>query len=490
MWKVVLVEDEIFVREEIRDAVQWEQEDFVVIGEASNGVEAMKLIEEQEPDLVITDIRMPFMNGIELLQAVREGGRKIRFVMLTCMNEFEYVRQALVGGASDYILKLSMSEEDMHRILHKIRRELEEEQVFQLEKASETCKYWLQAGWKQLLEEAEGPLRTLGGRGFHPVWQRYFSTVTVCVLLQDLEEAECRVRNKLMENKTSRWLISSFTRLGIVTILIWSDQKADWIGEVAASGQFHRTLWLDDSTDLNQDLVKAWKEGIQRLEQDWYSPSTASLPSCNRLHIAKISWDEESEILRAFEQFRSSDCLQMVKRVWNAMENEGFSVPSVKATALRLNEAFARISQQEPQDIDKLISSPKHAELLNILNETLQKYLTSSHRINRIRSDHPEINRLLDYIYHHYNQNITLKEMAALTHMDEQYLSGLFKKKIGESPIRFVQSVRVKQAEFYLRQTNLTVSEIGKKVGFANDNYFFRIFKRWTGVTPNDFRNK
>lgn len=125
MWKVLLVEDEVFVRESVRGIIAWEELGFTVSGEAGNGAEALEMILEDAPDLVISDIVMPEMDGVELLRRTREEGIDSRFVMLTCMNDFENVRQAMEYGASNYILKLSMSVNSLRDTLRKISGELE-----------------------------------------------------------------------------------------------------------------------------------------------------------------------------------------------------------------------------------------------------------------------------------------------------------------------------------------------------------------------------
>ncbi len=124
MWKVLLVEDEVFVRESVKEIIDWEKFGFTLAGEANNGQEALNRIMADPPHLVLTDIVMPVMDGIELLRETRKAGLDCKFVMLTCMGEFEYVRQAMEYGASNYILKLSMSVNDLRETLQKISQEL------------------------------------------------------------------------------------------------------------------------------------------------------------------------------------------------------------------------------------------------------------------------------------------------------------------------------------------------------------------------------
>jgi YesN/AraC family two-component response regulator len=124
MWKVLLVEDETFVRESVKEIIRWEDMGFRLAGEASNGAEALELIRQDPPDLVLCDIVMPQMDGLELLKETRKAGIASKFVMLTCIGDFESMRQAMEFGASNYILKLSMSVKDLRETLAKIGAEL------------------------------------------------------------------------------------------------------------------------------------------------------------------------------------------------------------------------------------------------------------------------------------------------------------------------------------------------------------------------------
>ncbi|GGF66909.1 hypothetical protein GCM10010912_09870 [Paenibacillus albidus] len=265
MWKVLLVEDEVFVRESVREIIAWEELGFSVSGEAGNGVEALEMIRNDAPDLVITDIIMPQMDGVELLRKTREEGYASRFVMLTCMSDFEYVRQAMEYGASNYILKLSMSVNSLRETLRKISQEL----------------------------------------------------------LKDHDTHK--------NNSTTA---------------------------VAGSG-------MDETDDT-------------------------------------------------------------------------------------------KLSPLLPEEV----------------------------------TSHPEIQKILQYIHTHYPQDITVKSMSQYVMMGENYVSTLFKKKTGQTLIHYLHQVRIKQAVQHLIQSDLPVYEIGNRVGFVNDNYFIKIFKRLTGQTPSQFRQR
>lgn len=282
MWKVLLVEDEVFVRESVREIIAWEELGFTVAGEAGNGSEALEMIRRDPPDLVLADIVMPEMDGVELLRRAREEGYRSRFIMLTCIGEFEYVRQAMEYGASNYILKLSMSVNSLRDTLRKVSAELARDGV-----GASGAEDSARVGSGVAIRE------TGGGAGEGP----------------------------------------------------------------QANGPGRRTA--------------------------------ASSPG--------------------------------------------------------------------PAGTEAGIS-------------------------------HPEVCKIIAYIAENYPQDITVKSMAQYVMMGENYVSALFKKKTGQTLIHYLHRVRVEKAQEYLLHTDLPVHEIGQRVGFLNDNYFIKIFKRHTQQTPSKYR--
>ncbi|PQP80780.1 DNA-binding response regulator [Paenibacillus sp. PCH8] len=285
MWKVLLVEDEVFVRESVREIISWEELGFTVIGESGNGTEALAMIIQDAPDLVLTDIVMPGMDGLELLKQTRRAGLKTKFVMLTCMGEFEYVRRAMEYGASNYILKLSMSVNSLRDTLRKVSAEL------------------------------------------------------------------------------------------------------------GASAEA-----ITDTDHHNHPEVPAPTPIL----------TTTSTPD-----------------------------------------------PSLTVSS----------------------ALPTESEL---------PFTT----VRGPMVTHPEISKIMEYIGQNYDQDITVKSMSRYVMMGENYVSALFKKKTGHTLIHYLHGIRMEKAAEYLRETKLPVQEIGYRVGFGSDNYFIKIFKRWTGCTPSQYRHR
>lgn len=122
MYRVLIAEDEVFVRLGIKMSVEWEKMGMQVIADAANGQQAWDIYEKEHPDIILTDIKMPVMDGMALIRRIRERDKETRIVILSCLEEFQLVREAISMGVSDYILKLTMTPEDMEKILQKSGR--------------------------------------------------------------------------------------------------------------------------------------------------------------------------------------------------------------------------------------------------------------------------------------------------------------------------------------------------------------------------------
>lgn len=129
MFKVVFVDDETLVKLDLRSMLNWEEEGFEIEGDASSGTEGLALILRTKPDLVITDIIMPEMDGIEMMQKVRESNLNPYFVFLSSYDQFELVKKAMQLAAKDYLLKLKLNSEMLHDMLGNIKRELEKDVI-------------------------------------------------------------------------------------------------------------------------------------------------------------------------------------------------------------------------------------------------------------------------------------------------------------------------------------------------------------------------
>ncbi|WP_238177940.1 response regulator transcription factor [Paenibacillus contaminans] len=496
MWNVLLVEDEVFVRRSLKRLIQWEDMGFTIAGEAGDGREALAMMRNDPPDLVIADIVMPGMDGIELLKQAREEGHEASFVMLTCMNEFEYARQALEFGATAYMLKLSMNGQMLADTLSKVKRELLRNLQMRSQDSLPSFQQLYREAW-QSFHAFEGGAEGMGERNrsfsvegrlnetFHSVWIGAFLHGADRFTPDDFYKLGFVVPG-------GSSVVHSFTHSGQTTVFVWNpaavrklEDKADAIPWAAACSEVVEAA----------KMPSAWLRVLRTLDRAWYEERTGLLQETAADVLTAgtstpLSWRTEREWLQSFEQHRLEEFRQRLQAGWESIGQRRLPMAIVKDIALRIDRIVSRIAGCGGAAEEQLLACISHRELGERLLANADRYAKHSGAGSQPRTNHPEIDKALAHIHLHYDKDVTLKAVAALVMMDETYFSGLFKKKTGVTLIHYVQRLRVDTAKRLLAQTELPVAAIGERVGFPNANYFIKIFKRWTSCTPSEYRSR
>lgn len=575
MWKVLLVEDELFVRRKLLKLVNWEDHGFLVSGEASHGEEALELMQHNKPDLVITDILMPRMDGLELLRQSRMAGIDSRFVMLTCMGEFEYARQALDLGASGYLLKLSLSIPELESVLGKIGKELAAASGQQRALLIGEFRRYYPLLWQQVKAEQEGE-RERGEEGKGKRQQHLHQPPRVPGNYRSVLMAASIGRNQPLKNRLMAagppglwpedvWA-DSYEADGLTTCFFWSGGGLPAAAELAAAlpvgavaggpvpvgqaasewGRMYRRLqdnWYAaglaggdgdgggaaESGSASSDragrdgristatggvrdrtLSGGGADGGSRAKgRDWIGGSGGGTLGGDGARSATPLWLLEKDLTSAFADRRRMDLIRLAEKIWAWHLASRTPFLQVMEMAERLLCTFAEISKHTlgspPSDVQAAVvlpdaqatALPPPVEAPGTHQQLLVQFLTDAgEQMQRMEeaegmvTDHPEINRVLTYIHAHYAENISLKALARHVAMEEHYLSRLFRQKTHETLINYLQQIRVKKAQQLLSETDLTVTDIGCRVGFPSDNYFIKTFKKWSGDTPGAYRRK
>ncbi|WP_165452446.1 response regulator [Paenibacillus thalictri] len=516
MWKVLLVEDELFIRESIREIIAWEQYQFTLVGEAGNGKEALDMIEVSNPDLVITDIMMPEMDGLELLKTVRERGYACKFVMLTCLNDFHYAREALEYGASNYILKLSMSIKSLQETLLKVRKELEKSLQYD---GYETSRYYEDI-WHRLFDpskpHAVGDYPAPPVREANRKWLRIFG-----ILHEQADYSAAEFHSLKLLKQSERCIVHVFTRYGQTTVFIWSSEPIAVSGAAPATiiesalasvtaptvGESGRLIVQASEMAQGARMAELWTAMAERMNAHWYAAeqADASVPAAGLPPVAlplsqpllppnssqagaEWYWAEETRFFQQFEQMRLDACLTLLDELWAALKRLNIGMAKVKELAVQMDKTLVRQARRQPESPDELWLAISADGLKQLLAARMERYMSLLITSVEKPTDHVEINKLKEYILKHYGSPITVRSMAAYVSLDETYLSNLFKQKTGETLIKYLHRIRVDKSKYDLTQTTQPIYEIAEKVGFVNVNYYNRIFKRMVGVTPSEYR--
>lgn len=491
MWKVLLVEDEVFVRESVRGCISWEDLGFTVIGEAGNGLEALEIIRVHRPDVVLCDIVMPEMDGVKLLQTVRAEGYDGKFIMLSCMSDFEFVRQALEFGASNYILKLSMNVQALKDALTKVAHELERKPVPSQVKPAMDMELWYRDLWTRATDTGESPQdRFTDGGARHKLPGDHVSLAIVLNGGRTIEPEEIWQREAAEQLNLHTW-----SQGAITLFLAWSPNvlplchpnQATAVPAIVTETPVPVNRLTSVCQQVLLDVTRLWysgEAGTHRFAPEDKSPQT--IPSNNGTHDI---WKRVTPLAEAFESADKETFIKQLHLIWRQMEVARVPVWEVFEIAASIGTSLSGISGISKRWPVLLHSATEHHALLSILEYWALELLKSAN-VTYVKTDHSEVNKAIDYMHRHYMEELSVKQLAEYVSMHENYFSVLFKRKTGDNLIAYLHKLRVEEAKRLLRSSQLSIQDIGHRVGFESDNYFIKIFKRITGKTPNVYRQE
>jgi len=522
MYKVFFVDDEASMRAGIRNSIDWENSGFTLAGEAPDGEMALSLMQEIMPDILITDVKMPFMDGIELSRKAKKTMPWIKIVILSGHDEFEYAKQAIAIGVEDYLLKPVTSVRLME-ILNDIAGRIEEEKE-RLRNVEELIEGTRKVKIERLImdmlygsidvdgalgQAKELDLQIIGNyylvmfielhRSYEES-QNYFYNASECAMgvLGGWENAIClsqgadRVVCILVGSDPNTLEEEAYTcaqavkyeverngpcSVAVAIGAIVSDIK-DWPKSLAGADTSRRYLSM-----INRNQIIS----IQDINMLNRVPFT----EINRLPtIDKLRYASKSEIQTFVDDYISSfGSTTMASFVF---VNYIF-INILMAASKIIDELGGDASDvlSEYSDVNSLINSNSDIDSIKTtLNSILEKVIgfrdtASGSKYNEI------IVKSQEYIRKNFaDKDISLHTVAREVNASPNHFSTIFSQETGETFISYITRVRIEQAKILLKTTQLRTSDIGYEVGYNDTHYFSYVFKKNTGMTPKEFRGR
>lgn len=492
--RILIVEDEVKIRRGLAALIA-RQTDNEIVGEAKNGQEGLELIQRTNPDLVITDVRMPQMDGLEMIEALQERGITVHCVILSGYSEFEYAKKAIRYGVDDYLLK-PLAPEDILSLLLQIRGKLEQESRQMNDTARRIL--WnllsgtvqesdIEADFAALKVEAEKRYCLLAGYGWDTMpaerrdWMERMRMADSCknyadmhcCLFEETREVVCMMPEEAVEPflKEIRWYME---RTGAKWV--WAQAQVSDLRLLHETMHRLRTLYLY-SRKSGQVVTEA--------DVDAFLTEPFSYPEELEGKIRMALYRENRELLR-----------QLVTQFQEYMGNERFAPPQVQEGYIRfVHRLLGWIEDAGKHIYEKL--KPLHyanrigkvytrEEMNRILDEILQNLQSGMEHREDISNY--AIKKAIAYIRIHYAENISLEEIADRLDITPEYLSSLFNREVGINFTVFLRDFRLSHAKRLLKGTNKKVYEIAQEVGYPDSKYFNRVFKENVGISPREFR--
>ncbi|RTE08923.1 response regulator transcription factor [Paenibacillus whitsoniae] len=518
MWKIAIVDDDFQVLRGLRHIIPWAELDAEFAGEAIDGEEGLELVRRVGPDIVITDLYMPGISGIEMIEKLRGEGFAGRFVIHSGYTDFEYARQAIRLDVDDYLNK-PITVNQIREVLFRTIGRLEDSYLENMEKKkliSFVQNYEKQTASEQLAGLLNGTVQAnaaelkLPGPRLH--WEDRDQLTAVVELVKT---------DRITDISVADWHLFRFAMSNVakeLTLTEWPEAEFVWL--FGAYSAFVLHISREESPERLSKRLAYFTELITDSMQR-YLGLTVRIGLGQRKQLwseLKASADEAFEALNTSSQ--SQGAIDLVRRLSNALQRN--SEESL------WSHVQAYIDQQEIAAIGgevKLFYKVLATELWTLLQyaagqadlaimeeedngaaaavdivmnrHDLESYLNAKLKMIGIKRQ-PVISQkhkaavdfMIGYIHEHYASDLTMDELAGKLFISKNYLNQLFKKVTGETFMNYVIRVRLEKAKALLLEGNYLIYEVAEQVGYQNVPYFSTLFKKYCGMNPSDLLKK
>lgn len=484
------------------------------IFEASDGIEALDICQNHHIDLVISDIVMPRMNGLELLQELKLHFPHTRMAVLSSYDNFEYVRKALKMGALDYIPKADMTIEDISALLEKTIRNFDIEHKLSSDVPREDHIYDAQREMFQgYLENPDSNPFLFADEKEHTV-----SSSDICITIFVLQGQEATSYTSAVLNICENLLKSENIpyvcfpwQTGLYVVIYKCSSP---IGEYQEE-EFQRLFTkIDKETEKyvcrplgscinvfcrkGKQIRELFFQGVDALtKKEYYGfsqiPALDSTATPDSLSLRK-EWLKMLEQLLdreeygvALQRFRMyiDDCHQKLMTPFMVKKNCSAALYVLTANALFISTHDRILRSLDGMD-DKLKAVRTRQQMDAWIAELCEKYQNGVNASFKRLS--PPISAAVVYINENYHHKVVLRDISKAVFMNHTYLSQQFKKEVGISIPKYLEQVRISKALILLRSSDYCISEVAERVGFSNQNYFAKVFKEVTGYSPMKYK--
>jgi two-component system, response regulator YesN len=519
-YKVFFVEDEIVTREGIRDNVDWKAYGFEFCGEAADGEMALPLLQTIKPDVLITDIKMPFMDGLQLSKIIRERMPWVKIIILSGHDEFEYAQQAIELGVTEYLLK-PVTVQNLHHSLKKITAQLERERKEQenLKKLQEQIEE-NRATLKErfLLKLVVGAISSTEAiekgqlLGMDLVARCYLVVILKTELgdrSEQFDYAEYQhvqqiVAGLVQNNPDIFWLKKDWEEL--VLLIKGStpeyleeerDLLLEQVKQEVKKTRYQLAIGIGAPKKRIADIYQSFVEALVSIQNadDWNKNGLEQ--PVDRAELLKVDKSAVENYLRCgvkedFDKFFDAFIRPLGETALKSylLKNYIF-VDVVLATVKLVNELGGDVDQVIPElnSIEIILANIKTIEQLR---EQAYKILSSAlaFRDNQTNNRYAGVIwQAKEFIEHHYMEsNLSLSEVASQVNLSPSHFSVIFSQETCQTFKDYLTETRIIKAKELLRTTALLAADISYQVGYNDPHYFSSAFKKNTGLSPTEFR--
>ncbi len=502
MYKILVVDDEKIERNGIRFLLKQMNFELEIV-EAENGKKAVELLKTQAVDILLTDIKMPFMDGMELIEEVRPLYPEMMIIIFSGYSDFEYAKNAMKYDVKDYILK-PVEPAEFKNTLRKVMGELKEKRQQKLFKdmsqtfMEEHLLYSLVNG--STLSELSGEqgelLESYAIARFHQI-----------VLLEFNEEFFGKNDNDLLP------LVQAVLGEGVRYLNLNPQQSIILLEEVLGEDGRSKAVALYEKlkSKYSPKFYIGVSEEFSGAENIYPQMEALEQVMENKFFLTgnhvflvaenQVEYVQQMDDNTLFKQMRQDIKMKDIPALRNHFgfvcerytDKTNYSQVYVKFIFSNfLKDFYDALPESErnevTREIEKLYKATTFKEVRDIVNQNIHRLEKAFHANPQMT--HREIEVVKQYIYDHYKEEISIDMLARLVYMAPSYLSAVFKKEVGQNLSKFIKEYRMGKAKDMLENTHMKIVQVSEAVGYPNVSYFCQSFREFFGISPQKFRNQ
>lgn len=508
---VMIVDDEKLVLEDLKTLVDWEALGFEIVATAFNGRQALEKYKKYRPQVVFTDVKMPFMDGLELIRKLRELDKDSSIFLLTAYEDFTYARTAIKYGVKDYVIKSTLDENTFAELLSGLRESIG--------KQSELRDILTE---QKILEYMEGPE---GEEALGPLYRKEYAYLLVeqdrpLAFADDTLPDELVCKKKAMAAAISRVslpecetaVVSHMPKQRVLAVLDVQEVSQQKITKTVHAYACQISQILQDTFDFSFTIYAVDHKMTLSKLKTLYSQNSEALErkyilgSGRIIRLSELKWEKSREtragtdvrqIQEMVERRDETGLRERLKGIYGGLAESG-DIRGIKTVS---RELFRMLKQymdsmeggRKPLDLTTETNYRQWLDCGHISAWFCACFLTLIEELRQMDAKNYSrpVVLAISYIQKHYQEhNLTIGDIAGQVHISTGHLCGLFKKETGETLNHYITEVRIEEAKRLLEAGELKIYEVSLAVGYQSSQYFSQIFFKMTGTYPTNWERE
>lgn len=487
--KVLIVDDDYIIIKGLEKLIDWDKLNMEIFAVANDGQEALSILEKTPVDIVITDVNMPQLSGIDFVKKAREVQMYFQLIIISGYQNFDYAKSGMDLGAVNYLLK-PIDKVELERTLEEVAA-----RIVALNHENELINMNYKVNLRNWLNQS--------GLSMESVSRLELLRDDYIFFVVDIGSVEANKQAEVVNRIQSSYDYILIHRIDqfLLLLTLEEQQKADVEAILPDSSYIEL---IDNASSLVE--VKRIYQQLQNslLNYKFYyydnNKEKMSLQSIvdflSESYVQTFSQDMIEElssqiqkIYKAIDTYQIQDTFMLFEEFISMIRHNKVPVAEVIQYFQSIVIYYSTKNQVDDLELYEVIHQLADDTSFQEKISIVRKIIVAARTTQREKVYSPAVQDILSHVEDSYDEDISLKQLSEDLHINVMYLGQLFKKEVGMSLSKYLNNYRIEQAKKLLTETNLAVAEIGFKVGYQNQAYFYRVFKSSENKSPKEYRN-